>query len=55
MSVIYILIVISLVLAGGFLVSFFRAVKQGQFDDDHTPSIRVLFEDEIIKTTKKQK
>lgn len=55
MSVIYILIVISLVLAGVFLVSFFRAVKQGQFDDDHTPSIRVLFEDEIIKTTNNQK
>jgi cbb3-type cytochrome oxidase maturation protein len=55
MSVIYILIVISLVLAGVFLVSFFRAVKQGQFDDDHTPSIRVLFEDEVIKTTNNQK
>lgn len=55
MSVIYILIIISLVLAGVFLVSFFRAVKQGQFDDDHTPGIRVLFEDEVIKTTNNQK
>lgn len=55
MSVIYILIAISLVLAGVFLVSFFQAVKHGQFDDDHTPGIRVLFEDEVIKTTNNQK
>jgi len=55
MSVIYILIIISLALAAVFLVSFFHAVRQGQFDDDHTPSVRVLFEDEVIKSTNNQK
>lgn len=54
MSVIYILIIISLVLAGVFLVSFFLAVRQGQFDDDHTPSVRVLFEEEVIKSNNKK-
>jgi cbb3-type cytochrome oxidase maturation protein len=33
-------------LAVGFLIAFLRATKNGQFDDDKTPSIRILFEDE---------
>lgn len=50
MSVIYILISISITVAVAFLVAFFRAVKTGQFDDDYTPSVRVLFDDELKKT-----
>jgi cbb3-type cytochrome oxidase maturation protein len=46
MTAIFILIIISLVLAVGFLIAFLRATKKGQFDDDQTPSIRILFEDE---------
>ncbi len=46
MSAIYILIAAGLVIAGGFLVVFLWAVKSGQFDDDLTPSIRILFDDE---------
>lgn len=49
------LVVISLILAGIFLLSFFRAVSQGQFDDDHTPSVRVLFEEEVIKSNNNKK
>lgn len=52
MSVIYLLICISIVLAVTFLYVFIRAVKTGQFDDDYTPSVRMLFEDEIIKKEK---
>lgn len=49
MSVIYVLITISIVVAVGFLVSFIKAVKSGQYDDDYTPSVRILFDDEIKK------
>lgn len=56
MKIIFFLIIISLIVAGGFLVSFFWAVKSGQFDDDYTPSVRMLFNDIDIKNeTNKQK
>jgi cbb3-type cytochrome oxidase maturation protein len=44
MAIIYILIGISMLLALIFLGAFFWASKSGQFEDDHTPSIRMLFE-----------
>lgn len=47
MSVIYLLISISIVVALAFLYIFIRAVRSGQFDDDYTPSVRMLFEDEL--------
>ena len=50
MGVIYILIVISITVALLFLVAFIKAVKSGQYDDDYTPSVRMLFDDELIKT-----
>lgn len=46
MSVIYLLIAISIVVAVLFLYAFLRAVKSGQFDDSYTPSVRMLFDDE---------
>ncbi len=49
MSVIFLLITISLVVAIAFLAAFVRAAKSGQFDDDYTPSVRILFEDEVKK------
>ena len=49
MSVIYLLISISIILALAFLYAFLRAVKTGQYDDDYTPSVRMLFDDELIK------
>ncbi|RXR19144.1 cbb3-type cytochrome oxidase assembly protein CcoS [Flavobacterium amnicola] len=55
MSVIYLLICISIVLAVTFLYIFIRAVKSGQFDDDYTPSVRMLFEDELKKSEPKIK
>jgi len=53
MSVIYLLISISIVVAIGFFIAFIRAVKTGQYDDDYTPSVRMLFDDELKKTTQK--
>ncbi|MBK6678592.1 MAG: cbb3-type cytochrome oxidase assembly protein CcoS [Ignavibacteriales bacterium] len=47
MSAIYILIGASLVVATGFLIAFLWAVKSGQMDDRYTPSVRMLFDDEL--------
>ena len=49
MSVIYLLISISIVVAICFFIAFIRAVKTGQYDDDYTPSVRMLFDDELRK------
>ena len=48
MSVIYLLISISIIVAIGFFIAFITAVKTGQYDDDYTPSVRMLFDDELI-------
>lgn len=49
MSVIYVLLTISIIVAVIFFIAFIVAVKNGQFDDDYTPSVRILFEDELVK------
>jgi cbb3-type cytochrome oxidase maturation protein len=56
MGVIYILITISIIVAVLFFVAFIYAVKSGQYDDSYTPSVRMLFDDEIVvKSPKKNK
>lgn len=42
------LILVSLLLAVGFLFAFFKATKDGQFEDDYTPAVRILFDDGVI-------
>jgi cbb3-type cytochrome oxidase maturation protein len=54
MSVIYILLSISIIVAIGFFVAFIVAVKKGQYDDSYTPSVRMLFEDELVKEKEKK-
>lgn len=49
MSVIYMLLAISVTVALVFFLIFIFSVRQGQFDDDYTPSVRMLFEDELVK------
>ena len=44
MSAMYIMIGASLVLAIGFLIAFIWSVKSNQYEDDYTPSVRVLFD-----------
>ncbi|HRZ30718.1 MAG TPA: cbb3-type cytochrome oxidase assembly protein CcoS [Flavobacterium sp.] len=53
MSVIYLLISVSIVVALIFLIAFIKAVKSGQYDDDYTPSVRMLFDDEVKKNPNK--
>jgi cbb3-type cytochrome oxidase maturation protein len=48
MSVIYLLISISILVAIVFFIAFIKAVKSGQYDDDYTPSVRMLFDDELV-------
>ncbi|GFZ77623.1 cytochrome oxidase maturation protein Cbb3 [Aquaticitalea lipolytica] len=54
MSVIYILLTISIIVAIVFFVAFIFAVKNGQYDDSYTPSVRMLFEDELVKEKTKK-
>ena len=53
MSVIIILVGASLLVAGGFLIAFIWSVSNGQYDDDYTPSVRILFDDTKEPTREK--
>lgn len=54
MSVIYILLTVSVIVGVAFFFIFLAAVKSGQYDDSYTPSVRILFEDELIKSKNEQ-
>ena len=51
MSVMFILILASLLVAIGFLAAFLWAVRSGQYEDKYTPSVRMLT-DEKTKNSK---
>ena len=53
MEIIFLLILISLIVAVGFLLAYLWATRTGQFDDDYTPSVRMLFDDELIDNQRK--
>lgn len=44
MSALFVLIGISLLVALGFLLAFLWSVSSGQYEDDYTPPVRMLFE-----------
>lgn len=44
MSVVVVLIIAGGLVAGGFLVAFICAVRNGQFDDTATPPVRMLLD-----------
>lgn len=54
MNILIVLIGISLAVATIFLTAFIWAVKNGQFEDDYTPSVRILFENEVKQETTKK-
>jgi cbb3-type cytochrome oxidase maturation protein len=54
MGVIYMLITISIIVAIAFFAAFVKAVKSGQYDDSYTPSVRMLFEDEVVQEKENQ-
>lgn len=49
MSIIYMLLAVSVIVALVFFVAFIVSVRSGQYDDTYTPSIRMLFDDELVK------
>lgn len=51
MGIIYLMLTVSLFVALFFLGFFFWAAKDGQFDDDYAPSVRILFDEETENKT----
>lgn len=49
MNILYLLIGVSLLAALVFLVLFIWAVRSGQYDDNVTPAVRMLFDDEEVE------
>jgi len=45
MNAIYLMLPVSLLLAFIFLIAYLWSVRSGQYEDTHTPSLRVLTED----------
>lgn len=51
MSIIFLLLSVSICVAIVFFIAFIVSVKRGQYDDTYTPSVRMLFEDELVTET----
>ncbi|GGW96073.1 cbb3-type cytochrome oxidase assembly protein CcoS [Salegentibacter mishustinae] len=49
MNIIYLLLALSVLVALIFFIAFIFSVKKGQYDDVYTPSVRMLFDDELVK------
>ena len=47
MEIVIIIAIMSMLIAGGFLIAFLWGVKDGQFDDDYSPPNRILFDDTV--------
>ncbi len=55
MNIIFMLIIASLFIAILFFILFIKSVKSGQYDDVYTPSVRMLFDDELVDENKSNK
>jgi cbb3-type cytochrome oxidase maturation protein len=49
------MLIVSLLIAIYFLVMFLWATKDGQYDDDYSPSVRILFEEKEIISNQNNK
>ncbi|WP_304343186.1 cbb3-type cytochrome oxidase assembly protein CcoS [Chryseobacterium koreense] len=49
MDILYLMILCSVTLAVIFLIIFIVNAKKGQFEDDESPAVRILLDNEIIK------
>jgi cbb3-type cytochrome oxidase maturation protein len=54
MNIMFLLIGVSFLVAFIFLVLFIWAVKSGQYDDTFTPSMRILFDDDLVSADGKK-
>lgn len=48
MSALVILLIVSIGIAGSFLIAYLWSVRDGQFDDDYSPARRILFSDGTV-------
>ncbi len=55
MNIIFMLIIASLFIAIIFFILFIKSVKSGQYDDVYTPSVRMLFDDELVNENSSNK
>jgi cbb3-type cytochrome oxidase maturation protein len=49
MDILYLMILCSVSLALIFLIIFIISARNGQFEDDESPAVRILLDSEIIK------
>ncbi|QOW11292.1 cbb3-type cytochrome oxidase assembly protein CcoS [Kaistella flava (ex Peng et al. 2021)] len=49
MDILYLMILCSVSLAVIFLIIFIISARNGQFEDDESPAVRILLDSEIIK------
>lgn len=49
MSAIYFLVAASVCVASGFLAAFIWSIRSGQYEDEYTPSVRMLFDDGVAE------
>lgn len=54
MGIIYLMLIVSLLIALFFLGAFLWSAKTGQYEDEVGPSVRILMEDEINNTVTKK-
>ncbi|WP_187477372.1 cbb3-type cytochrome oxidase assembly protein CcoS [Amniculibacterium sp. G2-70] len=52
MEFLYLMIICSVSLAVVFLIIFIINAKKGQFEDDESPAVRILFDDEVKEKPK---
>lgn len=48
MDILYLMIICSVLLAVVFLIIFIVSAKNGQFEDDESPAVRILLDSEIL-------
>lgn len=54
MEILYLMIICSVSIAVIFLIVFIISAKNGQFDDDESPAVRILLEDKKQETENKK-
>ena len=54
MAVIILLLIASIAVAALFLFGFIWSVKNGQYEDEYSPTMRILFDDKPSKKSSEQ-
>jgi cbb3-type cytochrome oxidase maturation protein len=54
MEVLFLLVCISVSVATIFLLLFIWSVKSGQYEDCHTPGMRILLDEKVVEVVEKE-